>query len=516
MAWSESVSRKRIREFKNSAPKSEILVEDFSEYSRGRQAYLAEARVRDPSVRTDPILNLKYNQAVKTTGVHIYARLVDFNDKLVEEDRETEASHKRALEFLHLHYGACDQLIREFEIQRVDFHGQRLHAVVLTPEGAGNERARALKAVAFANAFIELVNRQSKLYNGEFETDVCIGLESGQAVAINSGRSPEQEPLFIGRPANYAAKLAERDSTGIQLGDQIKIDLRNPSTLRILNEGDLAKRYIEQANAFEGRDGMPYGAVLREAANEYFNEVKKRADNQIRPANFVFYAHKTPLKSIDYSKHLPSNSIRMGMASVFADIDGFTNYIDKAISSGTVSEAVFNLHVIRRELNASLRDDFGGKKVRFIGDCIHAVISEGDCNADTAEGALKVAGGLRSSFQVLMQELDNVVDIEGLAIGLEIGRTPISRIGLSGKESVRCSASKATCVAEDEQKRCDGTETAIGEAIYSALPVRVSRNFGANRKLSSFDYDYAEVLLQGALTSSSSSPSGSPLRAHSV
>lgn len=47
---------------------------------------------------------------------------------------------------------------------------------------------------------------------------VRIGIDTGLALAVNNGRSGYREPLFLGDPANHAAKLASNNKArGIYL-----------------------------------------------------------------------------------------------------------------------------------------------------------------------------------------------------------------------------------------------------------------------------------------------------------
>jgi class 3 adenylate cyclase len=78
------------------------------------------------------------------------------------------------------------------------------------PAGAAGEQSRVMRALAFADALKRTIETASQtIGNGEFATRIRIGIDSGMAVAVNSGRGSEPEPLFLGSPANYAAKLAE-------------------------------------------------------------------------------------------------------------------------------------------------------------------------------------------------------------------------------------------------------------------------------------------------------------------
>lgn len=191
MAWNQERAALRIQRFKETVPQGEIVVEDFARYLGERRVLKASGGLTDDKLA---ILRVPRNRAITTHGAHIYANLIDFNGVLEDAGVETEASHRRALEFLHTHYSACDSLIDEFEIQRVDFHGSRLHAVVLTPEGRENEPERIRKAISFAAAFRQMVERLGNDFP-EFQTAVRVGIDSGPAVAIDSGKRDEPDPF---------------------------------------------------------------------------------------------------------------------------------------------------------------------------------------------------------------------------------------------------------------------------------------------------------------------------------
>ena len=164
MAWDLTRSRSRIARFMTTVPQSAIDVRTFD------QAYLAQ-RVRDVQARGKrlgfdeaTIFAVPRNRAVLVDGVHVYAQLLDYHDQMQDQGRETEASHKRVLQFLHLHYSASDRIVEQFEAQRVDYHGPRLHAVLVTP--VGDERQRVLRAVAFAVALKETIEAVKQHRNG--------------------------------------------------------------------------------------------------------------------------------------------------------------------------------------------------------------------------------------------------------------------------------------------------------------------------------------------------------------
>ncbi len=113
------------------------------------------------------------------------------------------------------------------------------------------------------------------------------------------------------------------------------------------------------------------------------------------------------------------------MVSVFADIDGFTAYVSHCIATGQVRQLVSNLHAIRYESAATLKHDFNGRKVRFIGDCLHGIIAEGTAyetdDQRSVLSSLRLAAGLRSSFDLCKEMLPGMASL-GLAIEWSLDR----------------------------------------------------------------------------------------------
>jgi class 3 adenylate cyclase len=162
------------------------------------------------------------------------------------------------------------------------------------------------------------------------------------------------------------------------------------------------------------------------------------------------------------------------------------------------------LHVLRAEMARVLEVDFGGRKIRFIGDCIHGLLCEGTAQTTDAEATISTAslcaGALRSSFELALEKLtDDGVDTAGLGlqIGFEYGPMTVSRLGLHG-DRIRCSVSRGVRASEAEQLRCEAEETAIGPVAYDAGTEGVRELFGSPRKTAGLDYDTAVEVLADA------------------
>lgn len=515
MAWTYAKAQERINRLKNSVP--EVNVEHFVEDYLPRHRILAEAAVRDGQRTVPPLAGLTNQQAVMVDGVHVYANLLNFDDFLLEQSRETTASHQRALQFLHLHYSACDRAVEQCGAQRVDFHGQRLHAVVVEPAGDHNRAERVRRAMTLALTMQNLASLANTRLGAQLSGRYRIGIDTGVCVAIKGGRGTEPEPLFIGHAANYAAKLAEGAQPGVFVSDTVEAILHGMSVFPVATN-----RLIEGRSTYDATAAA--STVGRDTSSEVLMEswqAEIRSGRAPSLETFAFHYHQPPLSSIDYARLMPSNSIRMPLLTLFADIDGYTAYIQAAMSSRSgTSNAVRNLHVIRGELSAVLRDDFNGKKVRFIGDCIHGLFAVGDARStdlpDTISNGTHLVGATRSSFDLCKKNLVGIDNL-GLAIGFELGETPVSRIGIRGDRSVRVAVSRATAMAEDKQSQSDGRTTAIGPNALANASGAVRRIFatGAVRDL---DYDAAKqnVPLGNTSPAAPAMVGSSGLKAHVV
>lgn len=464
MAYSYEHARARIKEHMKTAP---AVAEDVRLIKSIRGVAMKAAADRYPA-----------RQAVLVEGVHLYGQLTNFETIVADRQKgETEASHRRVLEFLDAHYRVWDGLVEDAGALTVDFHGPRLHAVLTDPPG--NPKGQIERAVALANVLRAVADQLAKEFG--FPTEIRFGIDHGRCLAMTTGRSHETDTLFLGSPANHAAKLAASENKG-------GIFL-TPGALAILRGAP--------ANF-----GVPFEApspeTIQRAANAHqFTKVTASAEKVIRertshPA-FVFHRSAPPLSSIKFADLVPSNTLRMGMASIFADIDGYTAFVDNAIRGGaaTIKLAVLGVHTIREELNSVLKEDFGGKRVRFIGDCIHGLVaawkggSEDDA-AKTVRTAAECASAMRSSFDLCCDMIHGLNDLD-LAVGIEYGPVPLTRIGRPGEQSVRCAAGRAVIVSERKQQEIHGGGIRLGEAALKVAPEAVARFFGKASRILTYD-----------------------------
>jgi class 3 adenylate cyclase len=419
-------------------------------------------------------------EAFVVEGAHLYGQLLDFDDLVTERGQENEAAHRRLLRFMHMHIRVWDSLIDGDEGDRIDYHGGRLHAVVVSP--SGDPAAQIERAVALARKLTEAAFKVGAAHG--FPSRIRFGIDHGKCLAMTTGRGAhERDTLFLGRPANHAAKLVANGSDqGIFLTETAQKRVAAGAVRKHEGVMTLDEAYVEKAAKKYAFDSLDRTASA--VASDFSEPV------------FRFTRPTLPLSTVKFSELSPANSVRSGMASIFADIDGFTNFVDQSILGGSekIREAVKIIHVIREELNSVLKDDFGGKRVRFIGDCIHGCLAEGDRTDDPAKSvrqAVLCGNAMWTSFRLCLEVMSCDAAID-LAIGIEYGPTPMTRLGQRGDDSIRCAASRATIVAEQTQQAIEHGGMRLGDAAVGFADHSVRKHFASGRLMS---FDSASDLL---------------------
>src|SRR5207237_6759080 len=100
------------------------------------------------------------------------------------------------------------------------FRTQRVHAV--PAKHYDGEATRVHRAVATGQLIIDVLARTGEDADHP-AGKVRIRIDTGKALAVNNGRRGHREPLFLGVPANHAAKRASGGiATGIYLTNEAR------------------------------------------------------------------------------------------------------------------------------------------------------------------------------------------------------------------------------------------------------------------------------------------------------
>jgi class 3 adenylate cyclase len=463
--WNHSRAQERIEKAIEQVRKVEVL--DYK---------------RDTSLE-----NIPTNRAYRMDAVHLYADIKNLDDILNSTDLEGERCQQRSLRFLNQHYRAVHRILSRCDALRVDFHNQRLHSLVAKPYNSETdaEKKRLQRAVAIGQLIIDVLDETSDDDEQIPAAKVRIGVDSGKALAVNNGRRGGREPLFLGDPANIAAKYSAGAGLGIFLTGNAR------QVLGFKKVDSPKETALTAAEITECQDAANLEVTKDSIVKEWRDDMEK---NPI--GSFQFSGHTPPMRTLRIEELTPRNSRRQEQLSVYADIDGFTKYVAANVDENP-EDVVRTLHVLRSELDSVLSGDFEGRRIRFIGDCIHGVMCEGTAHTTEAQESITdatlCAGALRSSFELGLEKLQDEgweAGKLGLAIGFEYGPTAISRLGMQG-DKVRCCVSRAVLASEREQMRCKGTESAIGKTAYAKATTAVRNIFGDERIVADLDYDEA-------------------------
>ncbi len=419
MGWNEESARERIREAVASCDGIEV-----------------SQLVRDVELTTVPL-----KKGYEVDGVHVYVDIVNVADVL---GRDSEEQQEACLHFLHVFERVAHAVMRDSDARKVDFQNSRLHFVIWKPYD--EEKQRIEEGLRLAVLFRDLLVSANGIHPELHDVQVAVGIESGLALAVNNGTRGDREPLFLGNPANRAAKLLGKHP-GIFVG---------PRAANVLGGSWVS---AVAANASQLQDYQDAGALKRLLA-----EWEKQKDAWIETVGFSSIT--PPLADLDVESLSLAKSKRRGMAVIYADVDGFSAYVEKSLrDETTAAHAVCALHVIRKELRDVLRS-FGGRKIRYAGDCIHGVLAIGsalDTDAeDTVIHAAACAAAMLSSFELIRNELGGDAAALGLQVGIDFGDVAISRVGVKGSLD-RVMIGSAVIGADAAQR-----QAAAGEIVYGA------------------------------------------------
>lgn len=460
--WNEDRAGKRIQKKLDDAALKDIQIKEY--------------------VRDTDLTGLPKHVAYRVDGVHVYADIVNLTDMLHTTQTEGETCHRRVLRFLNLHYRAASRILDNEGVMLIDFHNQRLHSVVAKPYG--DEAKRVHRAVALGQLMIDVLAKTGEDADHP-AAQVRVGIDTGKALAVNNGRRGHREPLFLGEPANLAAK---RSSGGTAAGIYLTNRARKAIGLANVDNEDTSSLTAEEIAVSQEKAAL--SSTVEGVVEDW------QTDLEANPiGKFDFSAHTPPLSGMDLELLSVKNSRRQEAVAVYADIDGFTKYVgDRIYDDEEAKHVVRALRVLRSELDAVLHEDFKGRKIRFIGDCLHGMVAEGTAQNTDAEASVSTmvlcAGGMRSSFDLALAKLKaegTDASSLGIQIGFEYGPMTATRLGFKGG-LIRCSVSRGALAAEAEQGRCGGSETAMGKCAYEEATLAAQAIFGTSRKRKGLTY----------------------------
>ncbi len=202
--------------------------------------------------------------------------------------------------------------------------------------------------------------------------------------------------------------------------------------------------------------------------------VLTRAKREFALANIK---HGLVRHRIDVPSLSSSDNRRVLAASLFADISGYTRFIEDAEQTHIQEAALRPLHVIRREMSSVIQEDYAGLHIQFQGDRIQGLfhLPRNDERAIALQ-AVSAAIGLQSSMECTLKACLPEAEPLHLAIGVDIGETLVSRLGVRRYRDAICLGQAVECAAELEEA-CGAGQIGISCRVRQALPKEIRRCF---------------------------------------
>lgn len=453
MPWNEKQSKERVDQH------------DFSDF----EVNIAEL------AKTMDFSKLGTKDVRRANAAHLYVDVPNFHlqvgdagaDKAKQKKLIRAASTLRKVQTDLL---KSADIIGDDELGRLQLQAARLHALCYKPYGDEARRARNAVIMGITlNTFIyEVFNDVFSDLPRSFQS--AIGISAGRSLIANLGFRGERERISLGTPANLAAKI-------LGLGNTITI---TPEVYDLLPKA-LKDRFAEGGTVFGSKTYKASGlrwdkeTDLAKALEIKWDapKWKKRAEEYRDALVLDDMEVRWAEVKIDVDELTERNSRRTDAITIYADLDGFTRYVQEAEADDTVKSLVRELHMIRHEFHAVLQNDYPGIVLQHQGDCVLAILHEpcGDDESDhktRCRKALGAAIGVQSAMQhVLRKKLPNRKDLY-VAIGVDVGIALVTRLGKQGKREVVCLGPEVE-VAQDLQMKSKAKQIRISPAIYDAI-----------------------------------------------
>lgn len=405
-------------------------------------------------VRVTDFNAIALNAPRRVVGCHLYVDVTNFNSLLREA--EDDADRADMVRLLHIWQREVSKILDAFEVVKVHFQGPRLHAISYRPiSNSAEQVSRALLAALAAR-------HAATAFATEFGVTwtVAAGLDHGKTVATRNGAAGDRELLFLGHAANHAAKILQ--STGIRLTQDAR-DLLPPEFDDYITDGDPITATMSTATVTDMADNVNCEWTIEETRERLAAAATSYPNGCVSVSGVK--------ESIDKGNLALSNTKAVIGASVFADVDGFTAYVDKLMTDDEdLIDAIRRFHVLRGEGRDTAVQDFSALRVQYQGDRMQALVYKPiDDEVAIAIKAVELAAALNTVAGVIVPKVcDGDVDTP-FAIGISTGRVLVTKIGEQGNRDLVV-IGQSIAQAASIQQRLEGGQIGLAADTWKVLP----------------------------------------------
>jgi len=442
MAWDYSKATKRVRDYLDNL--GEIEVETLD--------------------REMDLDNLTPTRCRKIYGAHIYAEIRNLATAVNDES----VDRKTLIQAVHVFQREVARIATAVGAELIHFQGGRAHLLIYQPIRKPNKISG--KAIDLQL----ILDRFGIVFNEEFPDLPDLRLQSGSdigdAVGTRNGMDGDRELLFLGRPANHAAKLLGT-SIDRRLTDEMAAVVPDPQAEFISENAEggwkLARPSADALQEILETDDIEW---TPEASRKRIQ--KDKEDYPIEDVGLSGAAAKINFDDLSFY-----NSKEVAAATLYGDVSGFTAYIDAADTDEKLKAALREFHAIRHEMAAVVRGDYDGLRVQYQGDRVQGLFH---VPTDDADGfcteSVNAAIGLQSSFElVLKEQLPNISTL-GIAVGVSQGDTIATKLGQRGHRDRICLGTEVLR-SEQNEERVGKREVGISQNVRDHLEEDLAERF---------------------------------------
>lgn len=449
VVWNEQRSKQRVKD------------NDFHDY---------EVNVQDLRRAMD-FRNLGTKDVRRAEAVHLYVDVPNFHRAVDDAGNDKQKQRKlvRAASVLRKAQG---DLLAEDSIGDIQRQTVRLHGLNYKPYDSDEESGEAerveravIHAITHNTYVLDVFNTVIDDVQG-FSS--AVGLASGTSYIANIGKTGKRELISLGSCANLAAKvIGGKDTITITSGMYGLL----PSCLQ---------EHFQKSEVIAGVQTYRSTGLRWSSHPELGEELKVTWDEEKWKKKTEEYRDALPLDQIeisdatvliDVSLLTERNCKRTSAVSFYADLDGFTRYVQEAETDEKVVSLIRQFHMIRAEFHAVVGTDYDGLVLQHRGDCILGILHLpcGDDNhPKRCQRAVDIAMGLQSSMEhVLNEHLADRKDIH-LAVGLDVGKALVTRLGKKGQRISICFGPEVS-EAERLQRLSGAKQIRISSKVYEQM-----------------------------------------------
>jgi class 3 adenylate cyclase len=404
-------------------------------------------------------------------GSHVYVPVSNFAALTSTATGSDEI--KRLIQSVHVYQREVSRIVEDlFDGFRVHFQGSRLHALFYRP--IDDEAEISARAVLLQMVLRDFV---SSVFNPAFPVSedyvISGGCDIGNVIGTQDGVRGDRELLFVGGAANHAAHSIgspRRFHLTQQIYDSLYDDLQALCVLVPDSEPP-----IYQIDKISSADLK----MLCAGSDIDWDPEKSRKrvedDRKQFPLTEISYGSAEVL--IDIETLGIKNNKRVLAGTIFADLCGFTAYVDSAATDDEKEAALRVMHAVRKEFARVLTLDFDGVRIQYQGDNVQAIfhLPEDDEKA-IAKKSFKAAAALQSSMETTLKDCLPAAKDLHLAVGIDVGTTLVSKLGSRGARDRICIGEAVETAARIEQVLGDD-EIGTSKHTYDALPVELQELF---------------------------------------